>query len=93
MIREGKINGMWCMTHKVECCRCGYEFGYHHLPEKPEMKEFCVLCGVSLEPTEERLRASGNFCAHCGGRCEKVAKEIMTPDEADAELERIGLRN
>ena len=27
---SSKIQGKYCSTHKVECCKCGWEFGFHY---------------------------------------------------------------
>lgn len=37
--KEMTINGGYCKTHKVDLCRCGWQWGFHYgIPSKVEQK-------------------------------------------------------
>jgi len=56
---------LFCEDHKVECCRCGYEFGRHQFSdlENRVAKDYCVSCGIEIN--KHNYKMNGNFCPGC----------------------------
>lgn len=73
----GRIDGLFCNTHKVDCCRCGAEWG-KHIEEKDDyrknLKSSCVSCYKDLKNSMAHYLVFGNYCKSCSGRSAKRSK-------------------
>lgn len=75
--RQGRIGGLFCKTHKADCCRCGAEWGKHTEEKddyKKNLKSFCVSCYKDLKNSMAHYLVFGNFCKSCSGRSAKRSK-------------------
>ena len=70
------IKGYYCSTHKVEFCKCGWEFGFHPnwCKEKDIVEEKVVMdiekfnLNNPVNNEEEKVKCSNEekFCPMCG---------------------------
>lgn len=67
---RGKLDGLFCITHQEECCRCGIEWGQHGSDIKiEEYKKYistsCAYCKRPIPGTWSWYMMRGNYCLTC----------------------------
>jgi DNA-directed RNA polymerase subunit RPC12/RpoP len=73
---------------KEKYCRCGTKYGEHAVTfDRTKKKYKCGWCGGDINHTDSEYEDRGNICTRCSGRCDRVIRGLITPDQADRELQ------